>query len=72
MLVTRQPVFRRFWHAAMPLADLAGGPKPFTLLGEDIVLFLDADGRPAALRDRCCHRTAKLSKGECHEGTLQW
>jgi len=71
MLVTRQPVFRRFWHAAMPLADLAGGPKPFTLLGEDIVLFLDADGRPAALRDRCCHRTAKLSKGECHEGTLQ-
>ena len=65
MLVTRQPVLRKFWHAVMPLADLSHGPLPFTLLGEQIVLFLDADGQPAALRDRCCHRTAKLSKGWC-------
>ncbi|WP_198970457.1 aromatic ring-hydroxylating oxygenase subunit alpha [Xylophilus sp. ASV27] len=71
MLTTRQPVFRRFWHAVMPLTDLADGPRPFTLLGENIVLFLDGDGQPAALKDRCCHRTAKLSKGWCHEGTLQ-
>lgn len=68
MLVTRQPVFRKFWHAVMPLSDLADGPRPFTLLGEDIVLFLDAAGQPAALRDRCCHRTAKLSKGWCVDG----
>jgi phenylpropionate dioxygenase-like ring-hydroxylating dioxygenase large terminal subunit len=65
MLVTQQPVFRKFWHAVMPLTDLANGPKPFTLLGESIVLFIDAQGRPAALRDRCCHRTARLSKGWC-------
>ena len=65
MLVTQQPVFRKYWHAAMPLADLADGPKPFTLLGQAIVLFLDEHGAPAALRDRCCHRTAKLSKGWC-------
>ncbi len=65
MLVTRQRAFRKYWHAAMPLADLAQGPKPFRLLGEDLVLFLDEQGQPAALRDRCCHRTAKLSKGRC-------
>ncbi len=65
MLVTQQPVLRKFWHAVMPLTDLAQGPKPFTLLGEKIVLFLDAQGEPAALRDRCCHRTAQLSKGWC-------
>ena len=65
MLVTRQPVLRKFWHAIMPLTELANGPRPFTLLGENIVLFLDADGQPAALRDRCCHRTARLSKGWC-------
>ncbi|REN19377.1 Rieske (2Fe-2S) protein, partial [Mycobacterium tuberculosis] len=58
MLVTQQPVFRKFWHAVMPLTELANGPKPFRLLGEDIVLFIDSDGQPAALRDRCCHRTA--------------
>ena len=68
MLVTQQPVFRKFWHAVMPLADLQQGPRPFTLLGENIVLFLDADGQPAALRDRCRHRTAKLSKGWCVDG----
>ena len=65
MLVTQQPIFRKFWHAVMPLSELADGPNPFTLLGENIVVFLDAQGRPAALRDRCCHRTARLSKGWC-------
>jgi phenylpropionate dioxygenase-like ring-hydroxylating dioxygenase large terminal subunit len=65
MLVTQQPILRKFWHAVMPLTELASGPKPFTLLGEAIVLFLDAQGQPAALRDRCCHRTARLSKGWC-------
>lgn len=68
MLVTKQPVFRKFWHAVMPLSQLAAGPQPFTLLGVKIVLFLDDDGQPAALDDRCCHRTAKLSKGWCVDG----
>lgn len=70
MLTTKQKVLRRFWYAVMPLADLADGPKPFTLLGENIVLFLDANGKPAALKDRCCHRSAKLSKGWCNGGTI--
>jgi phenylpropionate dioxygenase-like ring-hydroxylating dioxygenase large terminal subunit len=41
---------------------LDDGPQPFTLLGEKIVLWKRADGTPAAMRDRCCHRTAKLSR----------
>lgn len=71
MLTTRQAVFRKFWHAVMPLSDLAAGPQPFTLMGEALVLFLDAEGQPAALADRCCHRTAKLSLGWCDKGALQ-
>lgn len=63
MLVTQQKVLRRFWYAVMPMAKLEAGPQSFTLLGEDIVLWRRADGTPAAVRDRCCHRTAKLSKG---------
>ena len=70
MLVTRQPVLRRFWYAVMPMERLAAGPQPFTLLGEDIVLWKTADGTPAAVRDRCCHRTAKLSKGFVEDGNL--
>ena len=63
MLVTRQPVLRRFWYPVMPLDHLADGPRPFTLLGEAIVLWQLPDGTPVALKDRCCHRTAKLSCG---------
>ena len=63
MLVTRQPVLRRFWYPVMPLELLEDGPKPFRLLGEDIVLWRTTDGRLVALEDRCCHRTAKLSAG---------
>ena len=37
MLVTQQPVLRRFWYALMPLSMLDSGPQPFTLLGERLV-----------------------------------
>ncbi len=70
MLNTKQPVLRRFWYAVMPVDLLKDGPRPFTLLGEPIVLFLDANGEPAALEDRCCHRTARLSKGWCKNGNI--
>lgn len=70
MLATKQPVLRRFWYPVMPVAALETGPQPFRLLGEDIVLWLAAPDRPAALRDRCCHRTARLSRGFCKEGRL--
>jgi ferredoxin-NADP reductase/phenylpropionate dioxygenase-like ring-hydroxylating dioxygenase large terminal subunit len=70
MLTTQQDLFRQFWHAIMPVHELANGPKPFKLMGIDIVLFLDETGAPRALRDRCCHRTAKLSKGWCENGKI--
>jgi phenylpropionate dioxygenase-like ring-hydroxylating dioxygenase large terminal subunit len=70
MLTTQQKTLRRFWYATMPIGHLAEGPKPFRLMNEDIVLFLDAEGKPAALKDRCCHRTAKLSKGWIDQGQI--
>jgi len=63
MLVTKQPVLRRFWYPVMPSSRLDGEPAPFTLLGTDIVLWRSESGEPACFRDRCCHRTAKLSLG---------
>ena len=64
MLVTQQPVFRRFWYPVIPLAHLKKGLQSFELLGEPLALWLDGSGKPAAVRDRCCHRTAKLSLGK--------
>jgi phenylpropionate dioxygenase-like ring-hydroxylating dioxygenase large terminal subunit len=61
MRVMQHPVFRRFWYPTLALCDLDSGPKPFTLLGENIVLWKQKGGTPAALEDRCPHRRAKLS-----------
>jgi phenylpropionate dioxygenase-like ring-hydroxylating dioxygenase large terminal subunit len=63
MLVSEHAIFRRFWYPVVPMSRLADGPKPFTLLGTEIAVWLDSSGAPAAVRDRCCHRTAKLSCG---------
>jgi phenylpropionate dioxygenase-like ring-hydroxylating dioxygenase large terminal subunit len=70
MLVTQQPVLRRFWYPVIPMALLKDGPKPFRLLGEDVVVWLDANGKPCAVADRCCHRTAKLSCGFVENGAI--
>ncbi len=70
MLVTKHAVFRRFWYPVLPAEDLADGPKPFTLLGTELVLWRDAQGAPAAALDRCCHRSAKLSRGFCEDGNI--
>jgi phenylpropionate dioxygenase-like ring-hydroxylating dioxygenase large terminal subunit len=40
------------------------------LLLSDIVLWRGADGEVACFRDRCCHRTAKLSLGFIEDGRL--
>jgi phenylpropionate dioxygenase-like ring-hydroxylating dioxygenase large terminal subunit len=70
MLATKQKVLRRFWYPVIPVEQLKDGPKPFKLLGEDIVVWLDAAGKPAATIDRCCHRTAKLSCGFVEAGNI--
>jgi Phenylpropionate dioxygenase and related ring-hydroxylating dioxygenases, large terminal subunit len=63
-------MLRRFWYPVIPFEQVAAGPKPFTLLGEKIVLWVDGSGRVSALDDRCCHRTAQLSRGFYENGSL--
>jgi len=70
MLVTKQRVLRRFWYPVLPAAQLTEGPKGFTLLGENIVLWRMPEGALACLKDRCRHRTAKLSAGFVENGNV--
>lgn len=46
-------------------------PLAVTLEGRALVLFRDADGRAAALEDRCAHRNAPLSLGRVVDGKLE-
>jgi phenylpropionate dioxygenase-like ring-hydroxylating dioxygenase large terminal subunit len=72
MRIMQHPVFRRFWYPTLELGEFSAEPRAFTLLGENIVLWRQADGSPAALQDRCPHRRAKLSVDSVVvDGTLQ-
>jgi phenylpropionate dioxygenase-like ring-hydroxylating dioxygenase large terminal subunit len=56
----------------MPLSHLsAQTPQSFELLGQRLVLWLDAQGQPAAAIDRCCHRSAQLSQGVVINGCIR-
>jgi phenylpropionate dioxygenase-like ring-hydroxylating dioxygenase large terminal subunit len=70
MLVTKQPVLRRFWYPVIPVCELVNGPRSFTLLDRPLVLWLDGEGHPRAAEDRCCHRSAKLSLGKVVGGNI--
>src|SRR3546814_20355937 len=62
MLTTKQKTLRRFWYATAKIEDLKNGPQPFRLMGEDLVLFLDAEGLPEALADRCRSAERRVGK----------
>ncbi|MGH7091634.1 MAG: Rieske 2Fe-2S domain-containing protein, partial [Stellaceae bacterium] len=61
---------RNAWYAAAWTKDLRDAPLARTVLGEELVLFR-AQGRAAALEDRCCHRAAPLSRGRMVPEGLQ-
>lgn len=71
MLATKHPVLRRFWYPVMPMADLTEQPQSFQLLNQPLVLWRTETGEPAALADRCCHRSAQLSAGKVIEGCVR-
>lgn len=62
MLITQEPIFRRFWYPVAFASAVAPGPVARRLLGQDLVLWSTGNGIGAAT-DRCPHRDAKLSAG---------
>ena len=55
------------WYAACSSSDLHAQPIARTIFDAPLVLFRGADGRAAALLDRCAHRNAPLSLGAVDE-----
>ncbi len=62
---------RNAWYAAAWDSEIGDTPLARTLLDEPVVLFRDGAGKVAALVDRCPHRLAPLSLGECVNGNLR-
>ena len=66
-------LLRSYWQPVALSEELSPGgpPLPLKLLGEELVLFRDADGHPGLLGLHCAHRGADLSYGRLEHGGLR-
>ncbi len=66
-------LLRNYWQPVALVEELASErpAKPVRLLGEDLVLFRDEQGRHGLLDRRCPHRAADLAYGRLEDGGLR-
>src|SRR5260370_24986356 len=63
---------RNYWYPVLQSEELpVGKPVSLMALGEPLVAWRDAQGKPCVVRDRCPHRSIKLSVGRVFDGNLQ-
>ena len=63
--------FRRYWLVVGTTRDLRDIPQAVKVLGEDLVLFRDRDGKLALLGLHCPHRGTSLEYGDIEEGGIR-
>ncbi len=71
-------LLRRYWHPVGLSSDAADTPRPVKILGEELILFRDGQGRAGLVYPRCCHRGTTLYYGKvegrgircCYHGWL--
>ena len=57
-------LLRRYWHPVATVAEMQDQwAKPVRLLGEELALFKDRQGRYGLIEEQCAHRRASLSFG---------
>jgi phenylpropionate dioxygenase-like ring-hydroxylating dioxygenase large terminal subunit len=66
-------LMRHYWQPAALVDELSGNRpiKPVRLLGEDLVIFKDAEGRYGLIGRRCPHRGTDLAFGRLEDGGLR-
>ena len=66
-------LMRRYWQPAALVDELAGNRpiKPVRLLGEDLVIFKDGEGRYGLIGRSCPHRGTDLAFGRLENGGLR-
>jgi 5,5'-dehydrodivanillate O-demethylase len=63
--------FRRYWIAVGIDRDLHDIPQALKVLGEELVLFRDPDGKLGLLGLHCPHRGTSLEYGEIEDGGIR-
>lgn len=65
-------MMRRYWNPVALSEELKDDvPRAVRVMGEDLVLFRDPEGRPALIGRRCPHRGVDLAYGRVEHGGLR-
>jgi nitrite reductase/ring-hydroxylating ferredoxin subunit len=65
-------LMRRYWQPCFPSELLTSErPRRVRLLGEELILFRDKQGRPGLMHEHCCHRGASLYYGRVEEDGIR-
>jgi len=64
-------MFINFWYAAALSSGLKDEPFRRRMLGQDFVLFRDAEGVARCLSNTCTHRGGSLAGGKVKDGCVQ-
>jgi phthalate 4,5-dioxygenase oxygenase subunit len=66
-------LLRRYWQPVALSEELptGGAPLRVQIMGEELALFRDDQGRPGLLGLHCAHRGTDLSYGRCEDGGLR-
>ncbi len=66
------PFLKNTWYVGAWANELSSD-KPFarTILGEQVLFYRNAEGKPVALSNICPHRFAPLHKGRLEEGVIE-
>ncbi len=64
-------MLRRYWQPIGFANEMQGKPKRKRILGEDVVLFRDENGKFGVLALRCMHRGTSLEFGHIENGGLR-
>ena len=63
---------RRYWHPIAASATLTPDvPHRTRVLGEDLIVFRDGQGRPGVVTERCAHRGSSLYYGRIEENGIR-
>ena len=54
---------RRYWQPVLTSAHVTSRPREVRILGEDLIIFRDGEGRPGLVYPRCMHRGTSLLYG---------
>ncbi len=64
-------LLRRYWHPIGMCTDATDTPRQVRVLGEDLILFRDKQGRPGLVYPHCAHRGTSLLYGKVEDNGIR-